>query len=156
MCLSQQFTKKAECISFLQKRREILFGVLCCCCFPSCGGHQHCRQLFLEQTGKRGGGREGGRHTGKAHWQSLGHGPQLLASTQHNRWRLSLKRRCTQTLPVDLARCGFGRRWEETAQRGHNYSAAASTASTSSFCRREFDQTIYSQLCVIMKLTANK
>ena len=109
-----------------------------------------------KQENGEGGGREGGRHTGKAHWQSLGHGPQLLASTQHNRWRLSLKRRCTQTLPVDLARCGFGRRWEETAQRGHNYSAAASTASTSSFCRREFDQTIYSQLCVIMKLTANK
>ena len=103
-------------------------------------------------------GEGGGRHTGKAHWQSMGHGPQLTASTQHNRWRLSaektLWRHCTQTLPVDLARCGFGRRWEETAQRGHNYSAAASTASTSNFCREESLTKHLAQLCVTMSLSA--
>ena len=77
-------------------------------------------------------------HTGKAHWQSMGHGPHLLASTL---WRLSGEkwRLCshTDTSCGRLVRCGFGRRWEETAQRGHNYSAAASTATTSSFSKEE-------------------
>ena len=33
-------------------------------------------------------------------------------------------------------RCGFGRRWEETTQRGHNYFASApAPAATSNFCK---------------------
>ena len=35
-------------------------------------------------------------------------------------------------------RCGFGRRWEETTQRGHNYFASAPTpAATSNFCKNK-------------------
>ena len=68
----------------------------------------------------------------------MGHGPHLLTSTL---WRLSAEkwRLCshTDTSCGRLVRCGFGRRWEETAQRGHNYSAAASTATTSSFSKEE-------------------
>ena len=35
-------------------------------------------------------------------------------------------------------RCGFGRRWEETTQRGHNYFASApAPAATSNFCKNK-------------------
>ena len=108
MCLSQQFTKKTECISFLQKRREILFGVLCCCCFPSCGGHQHCRQLFLEQTGKRGGGREGGR---EAHRQSTLAKPGSWSTVAgFNTAQQQVEVVAEKTLHTDTS-CGPGEVW---------------------------------------------
>ena len=72
------------------------------------------------------------RKTGReAHRQStLGHGKHtagwLEHSTTRHLWRLSAEKTLealhTDTSCGRLVRCGFGRRWEETAQRGHNYS----------------------------------
>ena len=75
--------------------------------------------------------REANRQRTPAAGWVMAHTCMLRHRGTHHLWG-----HCTQTHPVDLWRCGFARRWEETAQRGHNYSAASSPP-TSSFCSEE-------------------
>ena len=110
---------------------ESLLKMFCAGVFLPVGRHQFYWQV-LRTLWRKAHRKAERRQTGKAHW--------VMDQARQN---ADKHRQSTQALHVETSsglekRCGFGRRWEETTQRGHNYFASApAPAATSNFCKNK-------------------